>query len=213
MINLRKLAEQQKNQRALKIKKRILKENHNIKLAESLSPITKKLYENTKNLGEVIKESTQNLGNVIKENKTPQLAIENTPQPAIENTPQPVPENNEKVIYDVDLENTLNKMKDKTGFFKSSHDPQHGWMINNYPIKMIRGTKVEINDNEYNITSGLQKVFTNKSFGTTNSMSDTEKFIFRDILQKTDYNKRKRQNGPMSGRDRYIQNKLDNDVM
>ena len=41
--NLRKLAEQQKNQRALKIKNRILKEAHNIKLAESLSPITTRL--------------------------------------------------------------------------------------------------------------------------------------------------------------------------
>ena len=41
--NLRKLAEQQKNQRALEIKKRILKETHDKKLAESLSPITERL--------------------------------------------------------------------------------------------------------------------------------------------------------------------------
>ena len=41
LINLRKLAEQQKNQRALKIKYKILKQIHDIKLAESLSPITK----------------------------------------------------------------------------------------------------------------------------------------------------------------------------
>ena len=37
LINLRKLAEQQKNQRALKIRNRILKQTHDIKLAESLS--------------------------------------------------------------------------------------------------------------------------------------------------------------------------------
>ena len=42
LIILRKLAEQQKNQRANKIKYRILKQTH-IKLEESLSPITKKL--------------------------------------------------------------------------------------------------------------------------------------------------------------------------
>ena len=41
LINLRKLAEQQKEQRALKIN-RILQQTHDIKLAESLSPITKK---------------------------------------------------------------------------------------------------------------------------------------------------------------------------
>ena len=41
--NLRKLAQQQKNERALKIKNRILKPTHDIKLAENLSPITKKI--------------------------------------------------------------------------------------------------------------------------------------------------------------------------
>ena len=60
LITLRKVAEQQKNQQALKIKNRVLKQPHDIKLAESLSPITKKLdnnNESTKNLGEEIKES------------------------------------------------------------------------------------------------------------------------------------------------------------
>ena len=37
---LRKLAEQQKNERAEKIKNRIIKQTHDKKLAESLSPIT-----------------------------------------------------------------------------------------------------------------------------------------------------------------------------
>ena len=40
LIILRKLPEQQKDQRALKIKKRILKQTHDVKLAESLPPIT-----------------------------------------------------------------------------------------------------------------------------------------------------------------------------
>ena len=53
LIDIRKLAEQQKNQRALRIKNRILKQSHDIKLAESLSPNTKKLEE--------VKESTQKL--------------------------------------------------------------------------------------------------------------------------------------------------------
>ena len=60
--NLRKLADQQKNQRAIKIKNRILKQTHDVKLAESLSPITKKL--------DKINESTQNLGDKIKESNS-----------------------------------------------------------------------------------------------------------------------------------------------
>ena len=82
--NLRKLVEQQRNQRALKIINKILKQTHDVKLAESLSPITKKLDE--------VKETTQELGKVIEKSQpkdnTPQLSIENTPtlQPT-ENTP------------------------------------------------------------------------------------------------------------------------------
>ena len=42
LSKLRELAEEQKNQRALKIKNRILKQTQDTKLAESLTPITKK---------------------------------------------------------------------------------------------------------------------------------------------------------------------------
>ena len=62
LVNLRKLAEQQQNQRALKIKNRILKQTHDIELAEPLSPITKKLDE--------VKETTQKL-DVIKKTILP----------------------------------------------------------------------------------------------------------------------------------------------
>ena len=57
LINLRKLAEQQKEQRAPKIKNRILKQTLDIKLAESLSPITKKL--------DTINESTKQIGDLV----------------------------------------------------------------------------------------------------------------------------------------------------
>ena len=63
---LRKLAEQQKNERAEKIKNRIIKQMHDKKLAESLSPITKKLdviNESTKQLGESVKKSDAQDGN------------------------------------------------------------------------------------------------------------------------------------------------------
>ena len=157
--NLRKLAQQQKEQRALKIKNRILKQTHDVKLAESLSPITDKLNDTTEKLGNVIKESTQNLGNVIKENNTPQPAIENTPQPVIENNPtqQPI-ENNDGNIYDVELESTLNKMADNTGFFKTHYDKQRGWMLNNIPIKSPGGTKIQVDENEYDLTEGIRDV-------------------------------------------------------
>ena len=188
LINLRKLSEQQKNQRAEKIKNKILKQTHDIKLAESLSPITERLdlVENNKGekIGEIIKKSQQETPAI--ENTQTQPPVENTPQPAIENTPQPI-EDNEGSIYAVELENTLNKMADNTGFFKTYHHPQRGWMIINHPIKTSKGTSVKINENKYNITPGLQKVFTDHSYDTAKSMSDKDKVIFRDILVKTGY--------------------------
>ena len=113
LINLPKLAKQQKEQRAPKIKIRILNQTHDIKLAESLSPITKRLDE--------VKESTERIGDFIKESqpKTSQLAIENTP------THQPI-EFNEGVLYDVELENTLKNMTTNTGFFKTYYDGERG---------------------------------------------------------------------------------------
>ena len=59
--NVRKLAKQQKEQQAFKIKNRFLRQTPDIKLAESLSPISKKLdiiIESTKQLAEKVKNQT-----------------------------------------------------------------------------------------------------------------------------------------------------------
>ena len=58
-------------------------------------------------------------------------------------------------------------------------------MMNNDPIKMLRGTEVKIINIEYNVTPGIQKVITDKSYNTAKSMNDKEKLVFRDILQET----------------------------
>ena len=63
LINLRKLAEQQKNQHAPQIKDRILKRTHDIRFAENSSPITKNL--------EKVDKSTQKLGEIIKKTILP----------------------------------------------------------------------------------------------------------------------------------------------
>ena len=72
LINLRNLADQQKNQQALKIKIRILK------LAENLSPIIK------------VNGYTEEMGEVIEESQTEN----NIPQPSIEHTTPHQPKEN-----------------------------------------------------------------------------------------------------------------------
>ena len=51
------------------------------------------------------------------------------------------------MIYDTELENTLKNMKNNTGFFKTIEDQEHGWMWNGYPVEILGGTEVQINDN------------------------------------------------------------------
>ena len=172
LLNLRKLAEQQKNQRSLKIRNRFLKQTHEFKLAENLSPITKKLDE--------VNKSTQELGDVIKESNTRQPAIENTPQPAIENTPEPI-ENIEGIAYDAELETTSNNMKDDTGFSKTYYDSEHGWISNGYPVKMLGGTEVEIDNKKYNITRGTQNVFTQTSNIPLKKFNNQEREIYNQF--------------------------------
>ena len=82
-----------------------MKQTHDIKLAESLSPITKKLDEvngSTKKIIEVIEKPQP-------ENNIHQPTIEYT-QPL-----QPI-ENIKGLIYDTDLENTLKNTKKILGF-------------------------------------------------------------------------------------------------
>ena len=73
LIILHKLAEQQKNQRALKIKNGILKQTHDMILAESFPPITKNL--------DTIKESNKQLGEIVQKSD---VEDGNTQTPAIE---------------------------------------------------------------------------------------------------------------------------------
>ena len=168
MDNLRKLANQQKEQRALKIKNRILKETHDVKLAESLSPITKKLDETTKNLEKV-----------ITKNNTPQLAIEN-PKTILLNSESQTPAVENIAVSD-SLRDTLSFMKQSNNFFKLEQDGKKIFWIK-IPIIPLGGNMISINDEEYNIKPNIQNYFT-KTYLTTKNMSNEDKSTIFDILK------------------------------
>ena len=75
-------------------------------------------------------------------------------------------------------------------------------MWNGYPVEILGGTEVQINDNKFNITPGIQKVIVDSSFKPNKSMNDMDKEVFRDMLQKTEYYNRTPTKGRMSGRDK-----------
>ena len=210
--NLRKLAQQQKEERGLKIKNRILKQTHDDKLAESLSPITKRLdlVENKKG---------EKIGDLIKKSESP--AIENTeiqPEiPAIENTEtQPETfaiENTQTqpgVLYEVSLENTLTNMKEKQkGFFKIREDRNGQRYWNGIPVNIPGDSRVEIHGKNFNITPNLQNVFTDTSGESLKKLDKTENRTYKKLLNTLNYeNYRPKPGEYNSGRYKYTKNLL-----
>ena len=173
--NLRKLAQQQKEQRALKIKNRILKQTHDEKLAESLSPITKRLDLIENNKG-------QKIGELIKKKETP--AIEDKPQSAIkdDNTQTPAIE---KINISRQLFDTLALMKTKKNFFKLTEDDGKVYW-NDVLINPLGDNRISIKDREYDITPDIQAYFTNTKH-TTKFLDDIEKETVYDILQNVGF--------------------------
>ena len=199
--SLRKLAQQQKEQRALKIKNKILKETHNIQLAESLSPITKRLdlFENKKGekIGDLIKKSeTPAIENIQTQPETP--AIENTqtqPEtPAIENT-----QTQPGVLYDVSLENTLTNMKDKEKrFFKIEEDENGQRFWNGIPVEISGDSRIEIKRKDFNITPNLQNVFSDTTGKSFKKLDQKEIETYKRLLKTPNYKNYKPKQGEKS---------------
>ena len=177
LINLRKLAEQQKNERALKIKNRILKQTHDEKLAESLSPITKKLDE----VGEIIKKSqpSQNIKTILQNSESQTPAIDNT------STSQ-------------SLRDTLSFMKNSKNFFKLVQDGKDVFW-NKAPIIPQGENRVSFKAIEFDIKPNIQNCFTNTKL-TTKNMDDEDKLTAYDILKKIGFYSMRHTKGLKSAR-------------
>ena len=134
-INLRKLVEQQKNQRALEIKNRKLKQTHDIKLAESLSPVTQKLHD-------VIKETFQ-----PSENIKPILQFSQSQTPKL-------------VSASDELVETFSKMKDSKNIFEVIRDAEGKFSWAGEEVIPLGGNRFEINGEEYKLTLKIQRAFT-----------------------------------------------------
>ena len=150
LFNLRKLAEQQKNQRAGKNKNRILKQTHDVKLAELLSPITKKVEEvnkPTKKLGDVIKESNYENEN-IQEIVLVEIESDNS---QVDNTNTKIKALPNSSIFS-DLKTiTLGKLMSSLNSSKKKSSPS-GATILGVPIYTIGGEKLRRRDNVYELT-------------------------------------------------------------
>ena len=145
--NLRKLAEQQKEQRTLKIKNRILKQTHDVKLAESLSPITKKL--------DTINESTQKINDVIKESNS-MVDIKALP-------------NSSK--FSNAMRQMIGSLLNSRNSLKITQDESGRYNILGAPIQISEGDRMKINEDVYELTPEIYKALTYTTY-TGNTMKD-----------------------------------------
>ena len=169
LINLRKLAEQQKNQRALQIKNRILKQTHDVKLAESLSPITKKL--------DTINESAEKISKVMKESNSENENIQEIVPVEIESKDENIQSNittlpNSSIFSDLMTE-TLGSLMSSSNSLKLNSSPS-GATILGVPIYTLGGDKLTIRDNDYELTPEIFKAlsFTGYTGNTMKKVSD-----------------------------------------
>ena len=170
--NLRKLSQQQKELTSIKIKNRILKQTHDDKLAEGLSPITKKLNEINTTTQESLSPITKQ---IVKLEKKSEVTDGNTQTSAIEN------KTTSRSLFD-----TLAFMKTSKNFFKLIEDDVGNVFWNEVLIKPLGGNKISIKDKEYNISPDIQAYFTNTKL-TTEFLDDIEKETVYDILKSVGF--------------------------
>ena len=172
---LRKLSDQQTNQRAEKIKNRILKQTHDVKLAESLSPITKKLDEVNKSAQrflspinkklDTINKSTQKVGNIIKESNS----------------------ENEIILSNL-LKNTFESLENTTNSLKINKDEDGNMSILSTPLKSLGGDKIQVYDNIYEFNPEIHKALSKPSYTGKSMKNEDDRRTLYNFLTDIGYN-------------------------
>ena len=177
LIILRKLAEQQKNQRAEKIKNRILEQTHDIKLAESLSPITKKLDESTKKVSEVIKESKS----AVEINQEIVPVDYETEDENFQTNLRAFPN---RSMFSDQMTKTLWRIMSSSNSLKIKPS-RSGATYLGVPVNTLGGDRIQIKDNIYDLTPEIYKAlsytgYTGKTMQNENDILMLN-FIIRDL--------------------------------
>ena len=178
--NLRKLAQQQKEQRALKIKNGILKQTHDVKLAESLSPITKKVDEvnkSTQELGEIVKES-----NYENNQEIVPVEIESEDE-NIQTNLRALPNNS---LFSDQMKTTLGGLMFSANSLKIN-TTRSGATILGVPIYTLGGDRLQINDNVYDLTPEIYKASSYTGYTGENLKNENDILMLYNIIRDLRY--------------------------
>ena len=179
LINLRKLAEQQKEQRALTMKNRILKQTHDIELAENLSPITKKLDESTKKVSKVNKDSNS----AVETNQEIVPFDYETKDENIQSNLRALPNSS---MFSDQMTKTLGRLMSSANSLKIKSTPS-GATILGVPISTLGGDRIQIKDNIYDLTPEKYKVPSNTGYTEKNLKNDNDILMMYNIINDLGY--------------------------
>ena len=161
--NLRKLSQQQKEQRALKIKNKILEKTHDIKLAESLSPITKKL--------DNINKSTKNLRDVIKESNSEKII-------------KALPNNSQ---FSDSMRQMIGSLMNSRNSLKITQDESGKANILGVPIQISGADTIKINENIYELTPEIYNALSDTGYTGRNMRNESDILMMNNILMDLGY--------------------------
>ena len=178
--NLRKLAYQQKEQRAIKIKNRILKQTHDVKLAESLSPITKELKKTTKKISEVIK------GSQSSENKNNQEIVPVEIESEGENIQTNLKALPNSSMFSDQMTKTLGRLMSSANSLKITSTPS-GASILGVPIYTLGGDSIQIKDNVYDLTPEIYKALSYTGYDGKTMKNENDILMLNNIIRDLGY--------------------------
>ena len=172
LIILRKLAEQQKEQRALNIRNKILEKTHDDKLAKSLSPITERL-------DKVIRES--NSENANNQEIVP-IEIESEDE-NIQTNLRALPNS---FMFSDQMTKTLGRLMSSATFLKIESTPS-GATILGVLIKTLGGDRIQIKDNIYDLTPEIYKALSYTGYNGENLKSESDILMLYNIVNDIGY--------------------------
>ena len=185
LIDLRKLPEQKASNRAEKIKNIILKQKHDVKLAKSLSPITKKLdkvNKFTKKLGDVIKKSNcENENNqeiVPVEIESDNSEGDNT-KPNIRTLP------NSSIFSDL-LTKTLGRLMCRANSLRIKSS-RSGASILGVPLNTMGGDRIQMNDIIYDITREVHKALSSTTYNGKTMKIENDILTMNNMINDLGY--------------------------
>ena len=158
-------------------------ETHDIKLAESLSPITKKLDESTKKVSEVIISSNSEKENV-QEIVPVEVELEDSEDENIDNKLGIKALPNSFKFSDL-MKNTTNKLLSIKKSLKIDQDK--GTSIKGIPVLILGGDSLKIGDNVYETTPEIHKALSSTGYTGENMKNENDIFMMNNILRDVNY--------------------------